>query len=305
MSETAKYTERKRTRLPLRMENGVEVRTLEELRDNFSIKSMCEYLETGQLLTWLRDRYYDDIADEIETLDAYDDNDGRLYAIFGVDNPEIVEIKREKEKRAAEKLKKLKNVMDETECKRYMNVIDEIAFTQDDVYDLLDEGQSRIYLCGEQFEVPISARDVTYIGIGEPLVLLRVKEKMNLEEERGIRFENVKFGTTKARDAGMRFKIGVTGVIEDPDSFVRKNYLEKTRNAEFELMQFFEELGYDRDLDWFFLNHGMRNTTNMQENFELIEVIYELGCPEHAEKYRKFLREKGHEVAILYNACFG
>lgn len=299
MSETAKYTERKRTRLPLRMENGVEVRTLEELRDNFSIKSVCEYLETGQLLTWLRDRYYDDIADEIETLDAYDDNDGRLYAIFGVDNPEIIEIKREKEKRAAEKLKKLKNVMDETECKKYMNVIDEIAFTQDDVYDLLDEGQSRIYLCGEQFEVPISARDVTYIGIGEPLVLLRVKEKMNLEEERGIRFEDVKLGATKARDAGMRFKTGQKGTL--------KSILDLHRwwnNYEIELQLSFTEAGYDEE-DWDDFVERMKDTAGMGEDAKLIEVIYELGCPEHADKYRKFLREEGHEVARLYNACFG
>lgn len=293
MSEAAKYTERKRTRLPLRMENGVEVRTLEELRDNFSIKSVCEYLETGQLLTWLRDRYYDDIADEIETLDAYDDNDGRLYAIFGVDNPEIIEIKREKEKRAAEKLKKLQNAMDETECRKYMNVIDEIAFTQDDVYDLLDEGQSRIYLCGERFEVPISARDVTYIGIGEPLVLLRVKEKMNLEEERGIRFEDVKFGTTEVKDAGMRFKIG-----------------EKSKDELFffdagaEVIGCFFDAGYDRD-DWSFLWKRMIDTADVREEADMIEVIYELGCPEHAEKYRKFLREEGHKVAILYNAYFG
>lgn len=299
MSETAKYTERKRTRLPLRMENGVEVRTLEELRDNFSIKSVCEYLETGQLLTWLRDRYYDDIADEIETLDAYDDNDGRLYAIFGVDNPEIIEIKREKERRGAEKLKKLKNVMDETECKKYMNVIDEIAFTQDDVYDLLDEGQSRIYLCGEQFEVPISARDVTYIGIGEPLVLLRVKEKMNLEEERGIRFEDVKFGTTKARDAGMRFKTGQKDTL--------KSILDLHgwwNNYEFELQLSFTEAGYDKE-DWDDFVERMEDTAGMGEDAKLIEVIYELGCPEHAEKYREFLREEGHEVARLYNACFG
>lgn len=301
MSETAKYTERKRTRLPLRMENGVEVRTLEELRDNFSIKSVCEYLETGQLLTWLRDRYYDDIADEIETLDAYDDNDGRLYAIFGVDNPEIIEIKREKERRGAEKLKKLKNVMDETECKKYMNVIDEIAFTQDDVYDLLDEGQSRIYLCGEQFEVPISARDVTYIGIGEPLVLLRVKEKMNLEEERGIRFEDVKFGTTKARDAGMRFKTGqkdtLKSILDLYGRLGRNNY-------KFELQLSFTEAGYDEE-DWDDFVERMEDTAGMGEDAKLIEVIYELGCPEHAEKYREFLREEGHEVAILYNACFG
>lgn len=300
MSEAAKYTERKRTRLPLRMENGVEVRSLEELRDNFSIKSVCEYLETGQLLTWLRDRYYDDIADEIETLDAYDDNDGRLYAIFGVDNPEIVEIKREKEKRAAEKLKKLKNVMDETECKRYMNVIDEIAFTQDDVYDLLDEGQSRIYLCGEQFEVPISARDVTYIGIGEPLVLLRVKEKMNLEEERGIRFEDVKFGTTKARDAGMRFKTGQKDTLKSILDLCRLG----RNNYEFELQLSFTEAGYDEE-DWDDFVERMEDTAGMGEDAKLIEVIYELGCPEHAEKYREFLREEGHEVEILYNACFG
>ena len=52
----------KKFRFPLEMENGVEVRSIEELKENFSLAKILIYLSNGKLLTWLRDRYIDDIA---------------------------------------------------------------------------------------------------------------------------------------------------------------------------------------------------------------------------------------------------
>lgn len=39
----------KKIRFPLEMENGVEVRSMEELRDNFSISRVLSYLKNGKL----------------------------------------------------------------------------------------------------------------------------------------------------------------------------------------------------------------------------------------------------------------
>ncbi len=55
------------------MKNGVEVRSMEELRDNFSILKVLSYLQDGKLIIWLRDRYENDIADLIEELDLQDE----------------------------------------------------------------------------------------------------------------------------------------------------------------------------------------------------------------------------------------
>ena len=375
----------KKQRTPLIMENGAEVNTLEELQSNFSITSIMDYLESGELVAWLKSRYYDDIADEVEKLDSCDDDvDEKLYKIFEVDNPETAEKKAEQEKEKAEKLKKLQKFLGDDTYKKYISVIDKIAFTQDDLYDFLDAGENKIYLCGEKFEVPISVQNVTYVGIGEPLVVIRLKGISNLEEERGIKFSDVKFGTTEAKDMGMRYRIGIRGVkmlpksllckykcskkvlmgvrlhsvISDEDYEYLRSLLEplgdnkeisdscwdEVRDAETMINMFITralerplmELGYDEE-KWQKLVDEMTNETENSEaessetkmlkniysgiaptvggfikmvnemvkpGAGILEKIYELGNPDNATKYEKFLESHGYEIRLLYNACF-
>lgn len=63
----------KKIRFPLEMEQGVQVRSMEELRENFSLSRVLVYLSNGKLVTWLRDRYADDISNAIEGLNTEDD----------------------------------------------------------------------------------------------------------------------------------------------------------------------------------------------------------------------------------------
>ena len=46
----------KKIRFPLEMENGVSVRDLDELKDNFSLARVIGYINDGKLITWLQDR---------------------------------------------------------------------------------------------------------------------------------------------------------------------------------------------------------------------------------------------------------
>ena len=55
----------KRKRFLLKLENGVEAGSLEELQENFSLECVDLYFRDGILETWLRDRYLDDMAVEI------------------------------------------------------------------------------------------------------------------------------------------------------------------------------------------------------------------------------------------------
>ena len=48
----------KKIRFPLNM-NGTDVRTIEELREYFDLESVLGYFANGKLVTWLKDRYYD------------------------------------------------------------------------------------------------------------------------------------------------------------------------------------------------------------------------------------------------------
>lgn len=60
----------RKIKFPLEMDNGIEVRSMEELRDNFSIVHVLIYLKNGKLVTWLRDRHQNDIADLLQELDV-------------------------------------------------------------------------------------------------------------------------------------------------------------------------------------------------------------------------------------------
>ena len=76
----------KKIRFALIMENGVEVRDLEGLRNNFSFPKVIEYINNGKLVIWLRDRYENQIADDIEGINLADnDLEKKLCEIFEIE----------------------------------------------------------------------------------------------------------------------------------------------------------------------------------------------------------------------------
>lgn len=180
----------RKIRFPLEMKNGIEVRTIEELKDNFSIEQIIQYLENGKLIIWLRDRYENDKADDLEEIDL---NDSELIRkicnVFDIDYDESMKQELEKSK---ERLKKISILKEYTDNKEYEKVIDNIAFNQDDLYDLLDENINKIYLCGNNFSIPLSKKGITYIGINKPIVIIDSKEEIDWEEKEII-LENVVF----------------------------------------------------------------------------------------------------------------
>ena len=180
----------KKIRFPLEMENGIEVRSIEELIENFSLFKVLEYVDNGKLVIWLRDRYENDIADQIEQLDKTDKElKKRVSEIFGILYNEEVEKSLEEAEERAKKLKKLKEF---TEEEKYEKVIDNIAFEQDDIYDLLDEGKDTIYLCGGKFSIPLSKCGVSYIGINKPILIVNSKTRVDWSA-RNISIEGVIF----------------------------------------------------------------------------------------------------------------
>ena len=75
----------KKVKFPLKMADGAEVRTLDELKEHFDIESVVGYFHDGRLLNWLKARYYDPEAEQVEQLVKGDkDISQKLCAIFGV-----------------------------------------------------------------------------------------------------------------------------------------------------------------------------------------------------------------------------
>ena len=111
----------KKIRFSLEMENGTEVRELDELKDNFSLEKVLYYIDNGRMFTWLRDRYHDDVAEQIQELDKNDpDYNKKLCEIFEVEYDESAV---EDMERAAERARKLALLKELTDDSNYAGVI--------------------------------------------------------------------------------------------------------------------------------------------------------------------------------------
>lgn len=149
-----------------------------------------EYLDNGKLVIWLRDRYANDIADAIEQLDKNEQNLAKkVSAIFDVPYDEKVEEDLVKTAERAERIHRLKQYTDE---KKFIEEIDNVAFDQDELYDLLDEDADKIYLCGDKFSIPLSKSGVSYVGINNPVAVIDSKAEVDWSEKE-IALEGVIF----------------------------------------------------------------------------------------------------------------
>ncbi len=251
----------KKIRFPLEMQNGIEVRDLEELKENFSLERILFYLTDGKLETWLRDRYEDGLADAVSGLDRADNEFNRkICEIFEV---EYVPEEEADLERIEERKRKLELLKEYTEDERYEKVIDQTAFDQDELYDLLDEDQTEIYLCGEQFSIPLGKEGIHYIGINIPVVIISSKEKIDFEGK-GIVFENIRFDEKYQKVLGEKDKQGEKPQRENgpsssqygsyyPDSYIKFMLLPKDRKEVEKCYEkisvMLEGVGYDRDKD--------------------------------------------------------
>ena len=183
----------RKIRFPLKMKNGAEVRSLDELKENFDLESVLGYFMDGKLATWLADRYYDIEAQKVSEFDADSSNlKAQLCAVFGIefveeqaDNIDIDVINRRNEK---------KNILSQlTDDAEVLNNIDSVALNQDDLLDCYDMGLSTIYLVGDTvFSVSVSVTNVTYIGFCGAKVEIRATGDVDFND-RNIVFKDISF----------------------------------------------------------------------------------------------------------------
>ena len=173
----------KKERFALMMEDGAQVRNIDDLKAHFDVGSVVRDFSSGKLLTWLEDRYYDDEADAIR---AINDNDAclgaKLCKIFGVETPEEIE-------RRLQRLNRLKQF---TNDEKILSKVDCVAFDQENLADLLDEGVDEIYLCENRFVIPLRMKNKVYIGVGNAIAVIRSKEPVDFAKI-NITFKNVAF----------------------------------------------------------------------------------------------------------------
>lgn len=172
------------------MDRGQESR---RTKREFFVGEDFFYLTDGKLETWLRDRYEDGLADAITELDREDKELSRkICEIFEVEYEPQEEADLEK---IAERKRKLELLKDYTEDEQYVKVIDRIAFEQDELYDLLDNGETVIYLCGGKFSVPLGKEGIRYVGINNPVVV--ISSSLNGREHIKKSWGGIRYGTER------------------------------------------------------------------------------------------------------------
>lgn len=182
----------RKIRFPLKMKNGAEVRTLDQLKENFDLESVLGYFVDGKLSTWLADRYYDEKAEAVSALSAdMPELNSKLCEILEIDyQPEDDSANLEYVQRRNEKLKILNSFTDDNEI---LNNIDLVAMDQDELFDILDEEPKTVYLYGDKFSIPLGKKNVCYIGVNNPIVLIDKSKYVFEYDDEDIKFRNVRF----------------------------------------------------------------------------------------------------------------
>ena len=182
----------KKIKLPLEMADGVKVRTLDELKDNWSLEKVVENYLNGRLVTWLNDRYYTELAEQVDALDEVQDNTAlqkELCRIFDVDFEDEEDIDVDA---VSERNRKLEALRQYTADDTVLKNVDIVAFDQEELGDILDSGENVIYLFNNTFSIPLSVKNKKYIGIGKAECLIHSKDVVDFTKL-GIEFENVVF----------------------------------------------------------------------------------------------------------------
>ncbi len=152
-------------RFPLKMADGAQVKTIEELRGHFDLADVVRYYNDGRLYKWLKAWYYDAEAEQVRRLDSCSkDLKKSLCEILGVTYQEsrfgsvdLDDISKKKER-----LERLKQF---TADDRILSSVDSVSFTQEELMGLLGRCERTIYLCGKRFVIPGDIGYVTYVGV--------------------------------------------------------------------------------------------------------------------------------------------
>ncbi|MBQ3443713.1 MAG: HPr family phosphocarrier protein, partial [Selenomonadaceae bacterium] len=105
----------------------------------------------------------------------------------------LKKFKEEEAKKAARRAERLKRLEQYTTTKKFLENVDKVAFDQDELTDLIaGDVIQEIYLCANQFVIPLDRKNKTYVGIGKPVAVIQSNEPVDFDEL-GIKFKNVAF----------------------------------------------------------------------------------------------------------------
>lgn len=176
----------------LNMPEKENIRTIEDLKEYFDLKSALEYYFNGKLTDWLNDRGYDDYVQQINKLDSSkDDFEEKLCKIFDVEfkNEALDSVTAEAAEALVDRKEEIRKYTDDADI---LDNADKVVFTQEELDKAVvnDEDQT-IYLLGTNFKISSAYVNKTYIGLNNPS-LKWAKKTDKMFDELKIKFKDVK-----------------------------------------------------------------------------------------------------------------
>ena len=160
---------------------GQEIRSLQQLREQFDEEEVLAAAMDGTLGNWLRYCFYPREAEAVDLLPKQDNPQllSQLYRILQVQTDRDLEV--EQRKRAV-----LEQV---TQDPAILSKAQVAATNQQELAELLHQHTGTIYLCKGPFSIPIQTGKTHYIGVGAPEVEPRFTEEQY--RRAGITFQDV------------------------------------------------------------------------------------------------------------------
>lgn len=222
----------KRIKFPLKMKNGAEVRTLDELKENYDLESVLGYFADGRLATWLADRYYDDLCNAINSLNTNDDGfQEALCKCLGIEYISNEYYNLSEISRQRERLTYLKSIIADENILKHSN---SIALNQEELLAKINEGHKDIYIGKGTFEISLLYENITYHGFENPIVTILATDNVNFKAK-NINFENIVFGWD------------VSKVSDDDEMLIaEKNLRENKWQSVLPILQKYAEMNHPR-----------------------------------------------------------
>ncbi|KQY94273.1 hypothetical protein ASD24_01545 [Paenibacillus sp. Root52] len=242
-------------KFPIVLQSGNQVRTIEELKENFEIETIIRYFSDGRLFTWLEQRYY---IKELHSLQ--DVNKDSLTVpldianIFGIDIEEIeFNYQHYKEERA-----KIEVLNKYTSNPDIINNSEYVALSQSELDMLIEkitEPNRTIYLLNdatEIFNISDQYSNINYVGINNPTVSLMGNRTFDAKGK-NIVFKNVRLTAIQET----KINSSVNSTFDYDNTKIRNNFT-------------ISKLEKSIQID----GNKLRNKSNQKRSFETIEKIH-------------------------------
>lgn len=182
------------------MLQDTEIHSLRELREHFNRSEILTAFANENLFYWLTQHYYESEASELHAIQTTDKNCFRkLCDLFQVNYMDHITLSEEEKKYQKQKEEMVRQIITDTNASEsLLKELPVIAVNQEELADLINAGETKIYLCKESFSIPISKSGIEYIGIGD----VQIENPFTLEQYRkaGITITNITLPVTEDLD---------------------------------------------------------------------------------------------------------